>query len=85
MENLETCEKIIKEQLVLNLVGKDTLNPQFREISFEMYGLNIQLPSDRETYLEWSKETSLVLDSQDPVTTKTQQEKTCTKIIEIDN
>ena len=34
MDNFKTCEKIIKEQLIPNLVGKDTLNPQFREISF---------------------------------------------------
>ena len=34
MENLETCEKIIIQQLMPNLVGKDTLNPQFHEISF---------------------------------------------------
>ena len=27
MENLEICENIIKEQLLPNLVGKDTLNP----------------------------------------------------------
>ena len=83
MENLETCEKIIKEQLIPNLIGKDTLNPQFREISslpLKMGGLNIKLPSDHESYLEWSKETSLVLDSQDPVTAITQQEKICTKI-----
>ena len=33
MENLEICDKIIKEQLIPNLSGKDTLNPQFREIS----------------------------------------------------
>ena len=32
MENLETCEKVIKEQLMPNLVGKDTLKPHFREI-----------------------------------------------------
>ena len=36
--------------------------------------------SDHESYLEWSKETSKVVDSQDPVTAKTQQEKICTKI-----
>ena len=45
-----------------------------------MGGLNIKLPSDHESYLEWSKETSLVLDSQDPVTAITKQEKICTKI-----
>ena len=83
MENLEVCEKIIKEQLIPNLIGKDTLNPQFREISsltLKMDGHNIKLPSDYENYLEWSKETSLVLESQDPVTAKTQPKKTCTKI-----
>ena len=58
MENLEICESIIKEQLLPNLVGKDTLNPQFREISslpLKMVGLNIKLPSDHESYLEWSR------------------------------
>ena len=83
MENLEICQKIIKEQLIPNLVGKDTLKPQFREISslpHKMGGLNIKLPSDHQSYLEWSKETSLVLESQDPVTPISQQEKICTKI-----
>ena len=79
MENLEIRENFIKEQLLPKLVGKDTLNPQFREISslpLKMGGLNIKLPSDHESYLKWSKETSLVLESQDPVTAVTQQEKT---------
>ena len=83
MEKLEIYENIIKEQLIPNLVGKDTLNPQFREISslpLKMDGFNIKLPSDHKSYLEWSKETSLVLESQDPVTAVTQQEKICTKI-----
>ena len=83
MKNLEICEKIIKQQLLPNPVGKDTLNPQFREISslpLKIGGLNINLPSDHESYLEWSKETSLVLESQDPITAVTQQEKICTKI-----
>ena len=83
MENLEICENIIKEQLLPNLVGKETLNPQFLEISslsLKMGGLNIKLPSGHESYLEWSKETSLVLQSQDPVTAVTQQDKICTKI-----
>ena len=71
MKNLEICEKIIKEQLIPYLIDKDTLSPQFREISslpLKMGGLNIKLPYDHERYLEWSKETSLVLDSQGPVT-----------------
>ena len=81
MENLEICENIIKEQLLPNLVGKDTLNHQFREISsllLKMRGL--KLPSNHKSYLEWSKETSLVLEYQDPITAVTQQEKICTKI-----
>ena len=83
MEILEICKNIIKEQLLPNLVGKDTLNHQFREISslpLKMRGLNIKLPSDHESYLEWSTETSLVLEYQDPITAVTQQEKICTKI-----
>ena len=83
MENLEICEKFIKEQLIPNLVGKDTINPQFREISslpLKMGSLNINMTSDHESYLEGSRETSLVLESQDPVTAITQQEKICTKI-----
>ena len=66
MENLEICVMIIKEQLIPNLIDKDTLNTQFRDISslpLKMGGLNIKLPSDHESYLEWSKETSLVLES----------------------
>ena len=80
MENLETCEKFIKEQLIPNLAGKDTINPQFREISslpLKMGSLNINMTSDHESYLEGSRETSLVLESQDPVTAITQQEKIC--------
>ena len=48
MENLEICEKIIKEQCMPNLVGKDTLNPQFRKISsvpLKKGGLKIKLLS----------------------------------------
>ena len=45
-----------------------------------MGGLNIKLPSDHVSFLEWPKETSLVLESQDPVTAVTQQEKICMKI-----
>ena len=74
MENLEICESIIKEQLLPNLVG------EISSLPLNMGGLNIKLPSDHERYLEWSKETSLVLESQDPITAVTQQEKICTKI-----
>ena len=82
MKNLKICENIIKQQLLPIPVGKATLNHQFREISslLKMGGLNIKLPSDHESYLEWSKETSLVLETQDPITAVTQQEKICTKI-----
>ena len=64
------------------------MNPQFSEISslpLKMGGLNIQLPSDHENYLERSRETPLVLESQDPVTAITQLEKICTKIKQIEN
>ena len=83
MEKLEICEKIIKEHLIPNLVGKDTLNPQFREIcslALEIGDLNIKLSSDHEIYPELSKDTSLILESHYPVTAITQQEKLCTKI-----
>ena len=45
-----------------------------------MWGRNIKLPSDHESYLEWSKKTSLVLEFHDPVTAITQHEKICTKM-----
>ena len=83
MENLKICKNIVKDQLLPNLVGNDTLNTQFREISslpLKTDELNIKLSPDHESYLEWSKETSLVLESQDPITAETQQEKICTKI-----
>ena len=54
MEKLEICEKIIKEQLIPNLV---TLNPEFRELSslpLKMGGLNIKLPSYLGSHLRWS-------------------------------
>ena len=72
----------MKEQLIPNLVVKDALKPQFREIpslTLKMGGLNIKLHSDHENYIEWSNITSLVLESQDPVTAIKQQEKICTK------
>ena len=83
MKNLEICEIIIKEQLLPNLVGKDTLDTQLNEISslpLKKGGVNIKLPSDIESYLELSKETSLVLESQDSITAVTQQKNICTKI-----
>ena len=45
-----------------------------------MGGRNIKVPSDHAIYLEWSKNTSLVLEFQDPVTAIKQQEKIYTKI-----
>ena len=45
-----------------------------------MGGLNIKLPSDHESILEWSNETSLVLEPQDTVKAITQQDKICTKV-----
>ena len=54
-----------------NLVGKDILNPQSREISslpFKMGGFNIKLQSYQEICLKCIKKTSLVLEFHDTVT-----------------
>ena len=79
-------EKNIKEKLIPNIVSKDRLNPQFCDLSslpLKLGGLNFKLSSDNESYLEWSKETTLILLSQDPVTAKIQQENVSTKIKKI--
>ena len=49
MDILDICQKIIKEQLIPNLLGKDKLNPQLHEISslrLKVGGFNIKQPSD---------------------------------------
>ena len=52
---------------------------RYFSLPLKIGGFNIKLPSDHGSYLEWSKETSLVLESQDPITAVTQQEKNVRK------
>ena len=82
-ENTQACEKIFQENLLTNLIGKDNISHQFRDIAslpLKICGLNFMLPSDHENFLEWSKKISSVLDTYDPLTAKSEQEKIYTKI-----
>ena len=71
------------KNVIPNLIGKDYIRHQFRNFAslpLKMGGLNIKLPSDYENFLEWSNKTSSVLDTCDPLTAISEQEKTYTKI-----
>ena len=75
-------EKILQENLILNLIGKDNISHQFRDIAsvpLKKSGLNIKLPSDYKNSIEWSMKTSSVLDTYDPLSAKPEQEKNYTK------
>ena len=77
-ENMHAFEKILQENVIPNLIGKDNLSHQFRNIAslpLKTGGLNIKLPSDYEISLEWSIKTSSVLDTYDPLTAIPEQEK----------
>ena len=83
IENMQACEKILQENLIPKLIGKDNISHQFRDIAslpLKMGGLNIKLPSDYENSLEWSVKTSSVLDTYDPLTPIPEQEKIYTKV-----
>ena len=80
---MQACEKILQENLIPNLIGKDNISHEFRHIAslpLKMGGLNKKLPSDYENFLEWSIKTSSVLDTYDPLTAISEQEKIYTKI-----
>ena len=80
---MQTCEKILQENLIPNLIFKDNISHQFRDIAslpLKMGGLNIKLPSDFENSLELSIKTSSVLDTYDPLTAIPEQEKIYSKI-----
>ena len=81
---MQDREKILQENLIPNLIGKDNISHQLRDIyvslPLKMGGLNIKLPSDYENFLEPSIKTSSVLDTYDPLTAISEQEKTYTKI-----
>ena len=75
---MQACEKILQENLIPNLIDKGNISHQFRDIAslpLKMGGLNIKLPSDYENSLEWSIKTSSVLETYDPITAITDQEK----------
>ena len=82
-ENMQACEKIFQENLIPNLIGKDNISHQFRDIAslpLKIGGLNVMLPSDHENFLEWSIKISSFLDTYDPLKAKSEQEKIYTKI-----
>ena len=61
----------MQENLIPNLIFKDKISHQFRDIASvppKMGGLNIKLPSDYENFLKWSIKTSSFLDRYDPLT-----------------
>ena len=81
-DNMQACEKILRENLIPNLIGKDNISHQLRDIAslpLKMGGLTIKLPSDFENSLELSIKTS-VLDTYDPLTAIPEQGKIYTKI-----
>ena len=74
---------MLQENLFPNLIGKDNISNQLREIAslpLKMDGLIIKLSSVYENFLEWSIKTSSVLDIYEPLTAISDQEKVCTKI-----
>ena len=82
-ENMQACEKVLQENLIPNLFGKDNISHQFRDIAslpLKIGGLSVKLPSDHKIFLEWSIKISSVLDTYDPLTAISEQEKIYTKI-----
>ena len=82
IENMQACEKILQENLIPKFIGKDNISHHFRDIAslpLKMGGLNINLPSDYESFLEWSIKKLSVLDTYDPLTAISEQEKIYTK------
>ena len=82
-ENMYACEKMLQENHFPNLIGKDNISHQFRDIAslpLKLGGLNINLFSSYENFLEWSFKTSSVLDTYGPLTAISEQEKIFTKI-----
>ena len=80
---MQACESILQENHILNLIDKDQISHQIRDIAslpLKMGGLNIKLHSDYEKFLEWSIKTLSVLDTYDPLTAISEQEYINTKI-----
>ena len=54
-EKVEACEKLLQENLIPNLIGKDNISHQLRDIAslpLKMDGLNNKLRSDCEKFSE---------------------------------
>ena len=67
-ENMQACKKILQENLIPKIFGKDNISHQFEDIAslpLKMGGLNIKLFSGYEKFLEWSIKMSSVLDTYD--------------------
>ena len=50
---MQACDKILQENLIPNLIDKDNISHQFRDIAsllLKMGGLTIKLPSDYENF-----------------------------------
>ena len=80
---MQACQKILQEILIPNLFGKDSFSHQLKDIAslpLKVGGLNIELPSDFENFLESSIKMWPVLDTNNPLTATSEQEKIYTKI-----
>ena len=80
---MQAYEKILQENLIPNLIGKDNISHQLRDITslpLKMGGLNIKLPSYYEIFLESSFKISSVLDTYNRLTAISEQKKVYTKI-----
>ena len=70
---MQDCEKILQENLIPKLIGRDNISHHFRGIAslpLIMGSLNIKLSSDYEK----------ILDTYDHLTAISEQENICTKI-----
>ena len=77
-ENMHAWEKIMQENLIRNLIFKDKISHQFRDIAslpLKMGRLNIKLPSDYEKFLKWSITKSSFVDRYVPLTAISEKEK----------
>ena len=80
---MHACEKILQENLIPNLIGKDNISHQLRDITslpLKMGDLNIKILSDYDNFLEWSFKTSSVLETYELLTAISEPEKIYTKI-----
>ena len=79
---MQAYEKIPQENLIPNLIGKDNISHQLRDIAslpLKMGGLKIKLLSYYENFLESSFKTSSVLDTYDRLRAISEQKKSTQK------